>query len=375
VSGLPEADQARLDELLRTLDERAPRTVGYPGSGRFDYSPLLPLLKYPINNIGDPFTSSSFPLNTHAFERDVVRWFAELYHAPADGAWGYVTHGGTEGNLYALFLARELHPDGLVYFSEETHYSIPKLLRLLGLKSIMIRALPSGALDPEDLEESLRLHREVPAIVIANVGTTMKGAQDDLQGILAALDAATQRRHYLHVDAALHGMILPFSDGAPVFDFRLPVDSIAVSGHKMIGSPIPCGVVLARREHVDRVARSVEYVGSLDTTISGSRNALTPVFLWAAIRSLGTEGFRQLVADCLALAAYAKAGIDALGLHAWTNPHSNIVVFDRPSDALARKWGLALQRRIAHLITMPHVTREAVDGLISDLRSERSARP
>ncbi len=372
---LPAPDQERLQRLFDFLKEATPRCVGYPGNGRFDYTPLLPLLAYPVNNIGDPFVSSSFSLNTHEFEREVVRWFADLYHAPPDGSWGYVTHGGTEGNLYALYLARELHPEGIVYFSEETHYSVPKLLRLLGLKSIMIRALPSGAIDLEDLEESLRLHRDVPAIVMANIGTTMKGAVDDIPGILAALDGATQRRYYLHGDAALHGMILPFADGAPVFDFRLPVDSIAVSGHKMIGSPMPCGVVLARRAHVDRVARSVEYVGTLDTTISGSRNAVTPVFLWYAIRSLGTAGFRSLIAGCLEVAAEAEAGIRDAGWRAWKNPCSNIVVFDRPSDALAKSWSLAVQKRIAHVIAMPHIGREQIARLVADLRAERSAAP
>lgn len=372
---LSEPDQEKLDRLFGSLDQTAPTCLGYPGNGLFDYEPLYPLLKHPLNNIGDPFVSSNFKLNTHEFEREVIRFFAELYHAPADGAWGYVTHGGTEGNLYALFLARELFPESIVYFSEETHYSVPKLLRLLGLKSLMIRALPSGAMDPEDLEESLRLHREVPAIVIANIGTTMKGAQDDIEGVLRALDAATQRRYYLHCDAALHGMILPFVDNAPTFDFRLPVDSIAVSGHKMIGSPMPCGVVLARRANVDRIARSVEYVGSLDTTISGSRNALSPVFLWYAIRSLGLEGFRTRVAGCLDLAAYAEEQIRSAGFNAWKNPCSNIVVLDRPSDELVRRWSLASQHKIAHVITMPHVTRDQIDRLVRDLRAERSQRP
>jgi histidine decarboxylase len=370
---LSEQDQRRLDRLFETLEREASNFIGYPCSGDFDYAPLYRLLRYPVNNVGDPFVSSTFRLNTHEIEVEVVRFFADLFHAPADGFWGYVTHGGTEGNLYGLFLGRELYPDGIVYFSEETHYSVPKLLRLLGLKSIMIRSLPSGAMDGEDLEESLRLHREVPAIVVANIGTTMKGAQDDIHGILRALDVATQRRHYIHGDAALHGMILPFVEGAPEFDFSLPVDSIAVSGHKMIGSPIPCGVVVARRQNVDRIARSVEYVGTLDTTISGSRNAVTPVFLWYAIRSLGIEGFRARVRRCLETAGYAEEQLREAGLHPWKNPCSNIVVFDRPSEGLIRKWSLAAQKDMAHLIAMPHVTREQVDRLVEDIRKEKGA--
>ncbi len=368
-------DQERIDRLFKDLEREAASFVGYPCSGLFDYTPLYPLLRFPVNNVGDPFVSGTFRLNTHEIEVEVVRFFADLFHAPADGYWGYVTSGGTEGNLYGLFLGRELYPDAIAYFSEDTHYSVPKLLRLLGLKSIMIRSLPSGALDGEDLEESLRLHREVPAIIVANIGTTMTGAQDDIEGVLRALDAATQRRHYIHCDAALHGMILPFADGAPAFDFRLPVDSIAVSGHKMIGSPMPCGVVVARRHNVDRIARSVEYVGTLDTTIAGSQNGVTPVFLWYAIRSLGIEGFRAMVGQCLDTAAYAEERLREAGRKAWRNPCSNIVVFDRPSEALVRKWSLAAHRGIAHLIAMPHVTREMADRLAADKKKKKGALP
>ncbi len=370
---LSEQDRRRLDGLFERLGRDAERFVGYPCSGRFDYTPLYGLLKYPLNNVGDPFVSTTFRLNTHEFETEVVRFFSQLFHAPPDGAWGYVTSGGTEGNLYGLYLGRELYPDAIAYFSEETHYSVPKLLRLLGLRSIMIRSLPSGEMDGEDLEESLRLHRDVPAIVVANIGTTMKGAIDDIGRILGALDAATQRKHYIHCDAALHGMILPFVDGAPGFDFRLPVDSIAVSGHKMIGSPIPCGVVVARRYNVERVARSVEYVGTLDTTVAGSRNGVTPVFLWYAIRSMGLEGIRDLVRGCLDTAAYAERRFGEAGLHPWSNRCSNIVVFDRPSADVVLRWSLAVQKDIAHLIAMPHVTRDHVDRLVEDIRQGKGA--
>lgn len=110
----------------------------------------------------------------------------------------------------------------------------------------------------------------------------------------------------------------------------------------MIGSPIPCGVVLARGENVDRIARSVEYVGTLDTALAGSRNGVTPVFLRHAIRSLGVEGFRERVRRCLEVAGHAERRLGEAGAGPWKNPFSNIVVFERPSDGLARRWSLAV---------------------------------
>ena len=61
-------------------------------------------------------------------------------------------------------------------------------------------------------------------------------------------------------------------------------------------SPIPRGIALARRAHVDRIGYSVAYIGTRDTTMSGSRDGFTPMLPWYAIKSLGED---QLLADIL----------------------------------------------------------------------------
>jgi histidine decarboxylase len=43
------------------------------------------------------------------------------------------------------------------------------------------------------------------------------------------------------------------------------------------------------------------------------------------------------------------------------------VVFDRPSLEMVHRWQLASQHGIAHLITMPHVTKEQIDRLVDEL--------
>ena len=108
--------QERLDRLLAEIKAASNQQVGYPGNQNFDYSPLLPFLKYSLNNIGDPFHDSNYWSNTHGIEREVITRFAALMRLDPDQAWGYVTSGGTEGNLYGLFLAREMFPNGVFYF-------------------------------------------------------------------------------------------------------------------------------------------------------------------------------------------------------------------------------------------------------------------
>lgn len=358
--------QARLEDLLREFADLRPRAVGYPCNLDFDYGALLPFLSYGPNNVGDPFHDSNFQSNTHEVEREVIHTFADLMRLPRDLAWGYVTSGGTEGNMYGLYLARELFPDGVVYFSQDTHYSAVKILRLLRTSNIMIKSQNNGEIDYEDLRESIRINRDTPVIFLANIGTTMKGAVDDVSKVRAILDDLAIARYYIHADAALSGMILPFVDDPQPYGFDAGFDSVSISGHKMIGSPLPCGVALTRRKYVARIARSIEYVGVLDTTLLGSRNAITPLIMWYAFERHGLEGYRQIVTECLAVASYAVDAFSDHGIPAWRNKNSLTIVFPKPSQDVVRRWQLAPYEDIAHLITMPHVTRETIDQVVAD---------
>lgn len=374
-AGLERADAAgpgpelreELDRLFQTLADDAPTLVGYPCSQVFDYSDLYRFLSLPLNNVGDPYAPCTYRANTKRAECEALAWFADLTHAAPDSFWGYVTNGGSEGNLYGLYLARELLPDGMAYYSEDTHYSVSKNLRMLQMPSVMIRSLPNGEIDYDDLRETLRIHRDTPPIVIANIGTTMKEAVDDVGCIRAILRDLAISRSYIHGDAALAGMTLPFLPGAPSWDFAAGIDSLSISGHKFIGSPIPCGIALAKKGNVDRIARSIEYVGTLDTTVTGSRSGTTPLFLWYAIRRYGREGFARAARRCLDLAAYAVERMRARGIEAWRNPFAITVVLPRPSAAVLGKWQIAVKDDLAHVICMPHFTRELIDALVEDL--------
>ena len=363
---LPESAQARLRELLDSFEDMAKSQVGYPVNQDFDYSDLWPFLQYSANNVGDPFQGSNFRINTHEIEREVISTFADLMHLEQDQAWGYVTSGGTEGNMYGLYMGRELFPTGTVYFSQDTHYSVVKLLRVLNMRNIMIKSQDNGEMDYEDLRETIRVNRDTPAIIVANIGTTMKGAVDDLDRIREILDDLDVQDSYIHADAALSGMILPFVPDPQPHGFDAGVNSIAVSGHKLIGSPLPCGVVLTRKDYVARIARSIEYVGALDTTIPGSRSALAPLIIWHAFQERGHEGFRETVAGMLEVAEYGVRRFNDSGVPAWRNRNSVTVVFPRPKPEVFRKWQIAPFEDIAHVITMPHVTREMMDELVDD---------
>ena len=358
--------RARLDALQDTFEALAQGLAGYPCNQNFDYSELYPFLQYCANNIGDPFHDSYFRSNTHEMEREVISHFAQLMNLEEEQAWGYVTSGGTEGNMYGLYMGREMFPDGVVYFSQDTHYSVLKIMRVLKARNIMIKSLDNGEIDYEDLYETIRINRDVPAIIMANIGTTMKGAVDDLDKVNGILDDLAITNRYIHADAALSGMILPFVESPQPYGFDAGIDSVSISGHKLIGSPLPCGVTITKRDYVSRVARSIEYVGVLDTTLPGSRSAFAPLMLWYAFERYGTDGFQKMVQEMLSVAEYAVQRFNDSGIPAWRNKNSVTVVFPNPSREVLLKWQIAPYQEIAHVITMQHVTREVIDRIVDD---------
>lgn len=371
---LSPSDRERLDRLYERLQVANDMSLGYPAAKDFDYAEIERFLKFPLNNVGDPFAEATYRVETRECEREVVQYFSELFRAPQDQWWGYVTNGGTEGNLYGLYLARELLPRGMVYYSEQTHYSVAKNLHFLGMRHITIRSQGSGEIDYEDLRETLKIHRDVPPIIFANIGTTMTEARDDIRRIAQIMDDLAIRQRYIHSDAALSGGYAGFLDPRPPYDFSDGADSISVSGHKFLGAPIPCGVVIARKESVQRIARAIDYIGSLDTTISGSRNAFTPILLWYRLRQLGPDGIRQRVEHSLNMASYLEGTLRANNVDAWRNPNAITVVFPRVSEAIKKKWQLATAGEISHVIVLPNVTKAQLDDFVADIVTERDQR-
>jgi len=364
---LSRPDQIQLERFLAELQQSSKTELGYPVAFDLDFSALAPFLGISLNNVGDPFTASTYQLHSHDYEKEVVTFFAKQARAPEDQWWGYVTNGSTEGNLYGLYLARELHPQGIVYFSQDSHYSVGKNLHFLNMRHIMIRSQPNGEIDYDDLRETVRIRRDVPPIVFANIGTTMKEARDDIGVISEILDDLAIEKRYIHCDAALCGAYANFLDPRPCWDFTDGADSISISGHKFLASPIPCGIALARQANVDRIAHAVAYIGSMDTTISGSRNGLTPLILWYAIRTLGEEGLKNRIDYSLETAAYAEQRFCEAGITAWRNPAALTVVIPQPDRSIREKWQLASSHGLSHVICMPRVTREKIDELLADM--------
>ena len=75
---------------------------------------------------------------------------------------------------------------------------------------MQVKTLKSGEMDYDHFRELVTANRARPAIVNVNCGTTVKGAVDDLDRVLAILhDCGYSEDHfYIHVDGALFGMMV-----------------------------------------------------------------------------------------------------------------------------------------------------------------------
>ena len=361
-------------EILRAYDlllqSKSSSHFGYPYNLMFDFSELMPFLKYSINNLGDPFVPSNYGVHSRQFEVAVIDFFAGLWKMEKDSYWGYVTTSGTEGNLHGILLAREAFPNGILYTSQETHYSVFKAARYYRMECQSIPTLPMGEIDYDILAAAIRKNSDRPVILNVNIGTTVKGAVDNLDRILRILkqEQIPREQFYIHCDGALFALMMPFIDFAPEVSFRKPIDSIAVSGHKMLGCPMPCGVTLSRKEHVNRLEQHIDYLNSVDTTIMGSRNGQAALYLWYSLRKKGLAGIKRDVVHCMDTARYLRDKLTAAGLICSLNDLSSTVVLEKPmSPAFIQRWQLACEEDIAHVVVMPNVNCYKIDKFVEEL--------
>lgn len=330
------------------------------------------LTGYLINNQGDPSAHPRNGADVCDLECEVIAWMKALWHADQPEAyWGSVGASGTESNFWALYLAREALPEAIVVYARDGHYSIPKSARILRMPTQVVDCDPSGAMSPASLKSVLARLRSSQAIVVATCGTRAKGAHDDIGAIMRVLNQSgfPSHRRFVHVDGALSAMVLPFLADAPADllpSFRHGIDSISTSGHKMIGTPMPCGILVARRQHADRVAAGASYLRSQDTTFMASRNGHAVLALWARLLGHGTVGFRLDARRAVARAGALASALDEAGVPVLLNPFSLTVVFPRPDDTIVDRYQLACSGDDARAVVMPSVSEGLLQQFAAD---------
>lgn len=166
----------------------------------------------------------------------------------------------------------------IAFYSADSHCSILKLLIVLGIKPVAVESNADGSINAYALAKKAEPYVDQghPILVCFNYGTTFKGAYDDVEKAHRLLKPILQEYRlyarkvcydsgkcvqrngfWFHMDGALGAAYMPYLKKAheqgrfadpvvPEFDFRQPIHSISMSGHKWIGAPWPCGIYMTR---------------------------------------------------------------------------------------------------------------------------------
>ena len=130
---------------------------------------------------------------------------------------------------------------------------------------------------------------------------------------------------------------------------------------------MPCGIIVTRKENISRLERKIDYLNSLDTTIMGSRNGQTSLYLWYGLRKKGYEGIKKDVFESINRAKYLHNQMQEKNILSFLNNNSSTVIFEKPNNIdFIKKWQLACEDNIAHIIVMPNITKEKLDQFIDE---------
>jgi glutamate/tyrosine decarboxylase-like PLP-dependent enzyme len=263
-------------------------------------------------------------------EHLVIDWLKSMIGYPQTAA-GILVSGGSMANFSALTAARTAVDPHIahtgtrrggplqVYVSGETHFSIAKAARLLGIGSENVQTIPTDAalrMDVSELDRRITADRRdgrQPMCIVASAGTVNTGVVDPI----AEIAGVAERHHtWLHVDGAYGGLAALAPSAKDLFAGIERADSVSLDPHKWLYTSIGCGCVLYRnpRTATDAFAQHAEYtrpVGlsrdeafafwDLGPELSRPFRALT---VWLQIKLWGAKKIAAAIESNMACARY-----------------------------------------------------------------------
>lgn len=315
---IPEEGMA-FDKVLDEFEDKALSTTAHtdhprcfafvPGPSNF-VSAMAETLAVSFNIFAGAWLG---PSGVAAIELKSIAWLKSLYSLPK-ASGGLFVSGGSMANLTALAVARhvklENNPaNGAIYFSDQTHSSVPKGLKILGFRPHQIRTI--------DSDENRRLSLEIlaakvnedrrrgltPFCVVANAGTTNSGAIDPLPELV---DYCKAQGLWLHVDGAYGGAAAISPRGKALLKGIDQADSITIDPHKWMFQPYEIGCLLVRdtghlkeafkitAEYMDILGDNGEQVNYCDHGVQLTRGFRALKF-WMSLKTFGLENFRAAI--------------------------------------------------------------------------------
>ena len=349
---------------------------------------LRSLLENP-NHIGCHTLEASEPFfeGTHEIERDLLDICAIDILKASPGCYdGYVTSGGTEANIQAVWIYRNYfqqeyqskNENILILCSEDTHYSLPKAANLLGLEIEKLPVLSHNRLiDKDALKQSIQNAKAAGKtcfIVICNMMTTMFGSVDDPEPIAEIL-IEQDVQFKIHVDSAYGGFYYPFSTKNNKITFENKhISSFTLDAHKIAQAPYGTGIFISRKGQIEHTnTKEARYVKGEDFTLIGSRSGANAIAVWMILSRYGKTGWEQKIKALQDRTLNFTNALDQKNIEYFRNPHSNIVTIKNHfvPESVAKKYYLVpddhAQPTWQKIVVMEHVTQDKLDEFLIDL--------
>jgi glutamate/tyrosine decarboxylase-like PLP-dependent enzyme len=340
---------------------------------------------YALHSQSNPLHVDLWPSATK-FEAEIVAMTARMLGGGED-VGGVVSSGGTE----SIMLAVKAHRDraGIerpqMVLPETAHAAFDKASHCLGVEAVHV---PVGPDFRADVAATANAIGDRTILVVGSAPSYPHGAIDPISELS---ELARGRGIGFHTDACLGGFLLPFAErlgySVPPFDFRLPgVSSMSADTHKYGYAAKGTSAVLYRGDELRHAQyfTFTEWPGGLymTPTFAGSRPGALSAACWAAMTSIGEDGYLDAARRILETAAQIRAGIETIdGLRVLGDPlfciafatDDDELAIYRVMDAMsARGWSLNGLHRppAAHICTtLRHTAPGVAERFVADLRA------
>jgi glutamate/tyrosine decarboxylase-like PLP-dependent enzyme len=340
---------------------------------------------YSLHSQSNPLHFDLWPSGTK-FEAEIVSMTAAMLggEATEDEIVGNVTSGGTESIIMAMKAYRDRtgirRPE--MVLPSTAHVAFDKAAHYLGYRQIRV---PVGRDYRANVAATARAMTRRTAVVVGSAPGFPHGVLDP---IVELSELARQRRVGFHTDACLGGFVLPWAERLgheiPPFDFRLPgVTSMSADTHKYGYAAKGTSVVLYR----GRELRHRQYFVATDwpgglyysPTLAGSRSGALLASAWAAMLSMGEQGYLEATAAILDTAATIKAGMTEIpGLRVLGDPlwviafaSDEVNIYEVMARMAQRGWslnGLHHPAAVHIAVTLRHTQPGVAEDFLGDLR-------
>jgi len=247
-------------------------------------------------------------------EEKIIKWMGSLAGYDPSNVGGLFVSGGSMANMTALIAARDnkLNDDefalGVAYVSDQTHSSVKKGLRLIGIRPCNVRIIGTDddfKMDLKELENTIIKDKEnglKPFVVIGTLGTTNTGTIDPLEKIG---QIAKKYNLWFHVDGAYGASILISDIYRNLTKGMELSDSFSWDTHKWALQTYSCSSIIAKDKQtlIKSFAEHPEYLADISSEEHTDPWDMGPEMtrphrslkFWFTLQAMGTDSLADVI--------------------------------------------------------------------------------